>query len=111
MNLILLHALMRLFNAKLISPGGFVKLALLIGVAFGLVTCLGWREHTSFLCGTTAVLGMRFEDSALLGTVYLVAYHGFVLLAPILLIAAGILAAHEKWSAVMARKRQAEERN
>ena len=106
MKLALLHALMRLFQAKLISPGGFVKLAMLIGVAFGFVTCLGWREHTSFLCGTTAVPGMRLEDSALLGTIYLAAYHSFVLLAPILLIAAGLLAGLEKWSAERARKRE-----
>ena len=108
MKLLLLHSLMRLFHAKLISPGGFVKLALLIGLAFGLVTCLGWREHTSFLSGTTGVPDMRFEDSALRGTVYLAAYHSIVLLAPTLLIAAFVFGGLEKWAARAETQQQRE---
>ena len=77
------------------SPGGFLVRALLVALAFGIVHVLGWREETRFLSGTPA--------SALEGVLYLLAYFAFVLLAPTLVLGAGILAVLD---ALAARKPQ-----
>ena len=68
---------------------GFLKRAVLYSLAFGLAHLLGFRAYTSLLSGTASfgVLQCMF------GTVYLVLYLGFVLLAPVLLIASGLLTA------------------
>lgn len=70
------------------SPRGFLVRALLIAVAFAVVHVLGWREETRFLSGTPA--------SASLGAIYAFIYFGFVLIAPTLVLAAGIFAVLER---------------
>lgn len=52
---------------------------------------LGWREHTSFLSGTGPT-GNDSEPSLVRGGIYVLAYMGFVLVAPVLVLAAGIFA-------------------
>jgi hypothetical protein len=52
----------------------------------------GLREYTTFLSGTTGDLGTTIERSGLYGTAYIVLYLGCVVVAPILLLAAGLLA-------------------
>jgi len=86
----------RLWNAGL-SPGGLLVRAALITMFFAACHFAGWREHTTFLSGTPASGGGSVITSALLGVVYMAGYFGFVLLAPILVLAAGLLFAFERW--------------
>lgn len=76
---------------RLSTPGGFLRIAILVAVAYLACHWLGWRVYASFLSGT----GATGEDGKLplvLGAVYVVAYMGFVLATPILVLAAGIFA-------------------
>ncbi len=82
----------RAVGAKVFSPAGFLVRALLIAVAFAVCHFVGLREHTSFLSGTTASVSGGMDRSLLLGTLYIAVYLAFVLLCPILLIAAALLA-------------------
>ncbi len=56
----------------------------------------GLREYTTFLSGTTGDLGTTIERSGLYGTTYIVLYLGCVVVAPILLLAAGLLKLWQK---------------
>ena len=84
------------WNAGL-TPGGLLVRAALVAVFFAACHLAGWREHTTFLSGTPASAGGSVNTSALLGVVYMAAYFGLVLLAPILVLAAGLLFAFERW--------------
>ena len=95
MNLPKRNWLGRLWKADL-TPGGLLVRAALIGVFFAACHLAGWREHTTFLSGTPASAGGSVNTSALLGVVYMAGYFGFVLLAPILGLAAGLLFAFER---------------
>jgi hypothetical protein len=77
-----------LIRAPLFSPLGFVARALLLAVLFGACEVAGWREHTTFISGTPMSAGAGINASATRGLIYMFAYFGFVLAAPILLIAA-----------------------
>ena len=81
------------------TPGGLLVRAALIAVFFAACHFAGWREHTTFLSGTAASAGGSVNTSALLGVVYMAGYFGFVLLAPILTLAAGLLFALERLAA------------
>jgi hypothetical protein len=85
----------RLWNAGL-TPGGLLVRAALIAVFFVACHLAGWREHTTFLSGTPASTGGSVNTSAVLGVVYMAGYFGFVLLAPIFALAAGLLFAFER---------------
>lgn len=80
-----------LAQARLLSPRGFVARALLLAVIFAGCELAGWREHTTFISGTATSTSTGLNTSATLGLIYLLAYFGFVLAAPILLLAAAIL--------------------
>jgi hypothetical protein len=79
------------FNGSFLSPRYLVRCAILIALLFGIVTVAGLRDYTSILSGTVGSLRLGWQISALLGFAYIFAYLGFVLLAPILLIAVGLL--------------------
>lgn len=85
----------RLWNAGL-TPGGFLVRAALIALFFAACHAAGWREHTTFLSGTAASAGGSANTSIILGVIYMAGYFGFVLLAPILTLAAGFLFAFER---------------
>ena len=55
----------------------------------------GWREHTTFLSGTTE--GGDPRTSLILSTLYMLVYFCAVVLAPILALAAGLLWALSRW--------------
>ena len=65
----------------------FLVGALICILAFGLVHLLGFRANTSFLSGTGSIK----EEEITNGIIYIIMYAGFVILAPVLLIAAGLL--------------------
>ena len=75
----------------------FLSVAVTLVVFFCLFHLVGFREHTAFLSGTTgsAEVGMRL--SAFYGIVYILLYLGCVVIAPILVLAAGLLALWQKF--------------
>jgi hypothetical protein len=84
--------LRELIRAPFLSPLGFVGRALLLALAFGICELAGWREHTTFISGTATSADAGIGSSVTLGLIYMLAYFGFVLAAPIFLLAAGMLA-------------------
>jgi hypothetical protein len=81
----------RIITPGFLTPKGFVLRAAILAVVFATCHFVGWREHTSFLSGTAASASDALHASAILGVIYIAVYFGFVLVAPILLLAAAIL--------------------
>jgi len=73
------------------SPRYFLWRALTLGVLFFIVHLAGLRDYTAFLSGTPGEVGAGMRTSALYGTVYIFFYFGAVLVAPTLVLAAGIV--------------------
>lgn len=73
---------------RVVSPLGFLGTALVIVCVFCVTHLLGWREETRFLSGTSAAVHQ--------GLVYLLAYFAFVLVAPTLVLGAGVFALLER---------------
>ena len=86
----------RLVGADFFSPKDFVRHAVLIVVLFAVVHLFGLREYTSIISGTMASPTLGAETCTLLAIIYMVFYFGAVVLAPVLLIAAGLLLLWEK---------------
>ena len=82
--------LKRLARIEGFSPMGFVCVAAVLIAVWGVCELAGQREATTFLSGTA--LGNDFTSTVRRGTVYLLAYFGGTLGAPIFLIAAALLA-------------------
>ena len=57
----------------------------------------GLQEYTTFLSGTSANPNVSWQTAALLGLIHLLLYVAFILLVPISLITAGLLAAWNRW--------------
>lgn len=89
---------LKLIHAPFLSPLGFVARALLLAVLFGICEFAGWREHTTFISGTAASADAGINSSVTFGLIYLLAYFGFVLVAPILMISAVLLVAFRRIS-------------
>ncbi len=87
----------RLWQAGAFSPTAFLVRAVIITVLFGISEPVGLREYTSFLSGTSANLNVSWQTAAIFGLIHLVLYVGFILLVPIFLITAGLLAAWNRW--------------
>ena len=85
----LLGFLRRLWKAEAFSPAGLVLRAILITVLLCASELLGLREYTTFLSGTSANVNLSWHTASLLGLIHLLLYVAFILLVPILLIAAG----------------------
>ena len=92
------HQIAALWRAELFSPKDFVHRAVVLAVIFVAVHIAGLREYTCFLNGTAGSVELGRGLSALLGLAYVFAYLGFVLLVPILLLAAAILAGWKRLS-------------
>ena len=74
------------------TPKDFLLKALLLSTLFLAAHLAGWREYTTFLSGTSATPELSWNQAAFRGMVYLLLFFGQVLMVPILLIAAGLLA-------------------
>lgn len=72
--------------------------AVLLALTFALVHALGFRAYTSILSGT----GSCNDRETLCGLAYLTLYAVFVILVPVLLLAAGLLAL-TAWTIVVTR--------
>lgn len=86
-------------RADFFSPKDFVRHAILIIILFLGVHLAGLREFTSILNGTSGSVELGPDVSAVLGAIYLLAYLGLVLLVPMLLLAAALLAGWRRWKA------------
>src|SRR4051794_2746770 len=82
-----------------LSPQHFLSVAVTLGVFFMLVHLVGFREHTALLSGTAASADVGMRLSAFYGIVYILLYLGCVVVAPILVLAAGLLALWQKFLA------------
>ena len=83
--------LRELFGHGMLSPKGFLLRAFYLALFFAVCHVAGLREHMTFISGTAASLDGRASNSAVLGVIYLCAYFGGVLAAPVLTLAAAIL--------------------
>jgi hypothetical protein len=77
---------------ELFSPRGFLICAATLALAFAVCHVAGLREYTSILCGQAPTGSYADWWAIHLGMAYVVFYFAFVLVVPILVLAAGILA-------------------
>jgi hypothetical protein len=101
-----LSFLHHLWKAEIFSPAGLVVRAITITVLFCASELLGLREYTTFLSGTSANVNLAWHTASILGLIHLLLYVGFILLVPILLITAGLVATWNRWSARSQAARQ-----
>jgi len=78
-------------RSEFLSPRDLLQRAGTISVLFLLVHLAGFREFTGVLNGTIGSLTLGWKLSAFLAVVYIVIYLAFVVLVPVLMLAAGIL--------------------
>lgn len=81
-------------DLKSVSPLGLAARALLLIGIYAVCELIGLRENTTFLSGTQAA--SAWNSTVVLGLLYLFAYYGFILAAPILLLAAALLSAWDR---------------
>ena len=86
------HRIAALWRAELFSPKDFLRRAVVVAVIFLAVHLAGLRDYTCILNGTVASSELGRGMSAFLGLAYVFAYLAFVVLVPILLLAAAMLA-------------------
>ena len=85
------------WSGAFFSAKYFLVRALALAVLFLAAHLAGLREYTTFISGTSGGPDVSMQTSALYGATYLALYMGCVVLAPILLLAAGLLVALEKF--------------
>ena len=78
-----------LFYIVFLQPPALVTWAMLIVLFYWALTFLGWREYTTVLSGTFPT-GVPAQHAAQNAAVYMAAYFGAVLVAPIMILGAGI---------------------
>lgn len=78
-------------RAEFLSPKDMLQRAIAISGLFLLVHLAGFREYTSILNGTIGSLALGWNFSAFLAVFYIVLYLAFVILVPVLILAAVIL--------------------
>lgn len=99
-----LHTVRRL---PAFTPLWLVARAALIAVVYLVVHCAGWRDYASFLSGTTTAGGGFNNPHAFMGVFYIACHFAFVLLAPVLLLTAGM-----QWALIaLATRRKSYSRN
>ena len=80
------------WGGEFCSTRYFLMRALALGVLFLVAHLAGLREYTTFLSGTAANPEAGLRVSSFLGMVYILLYLGVVVMAPILILAAGLVA-------------------
>lgn len=78
-------------RAEFLSARDLLQRAVAISGLFLVVHLAGFREFTGVLNGTIGSLTLGWNFSAFLAVIYIVFYLAFVVLVPILILAAGIL--------------------
>ena len=75
-------------RSEFLSPLYLVQWAILISAMFLITEAAGLRDFASVLNGTVGSMTLGWEGSIILAVIYVVAYLAFVVLMPILLLAA-----------------------
>lgn len=91
----------RRMRGSIASPLYLLEWAAMLTILFVIVQLAGLREFTSVLNGTVGSTHLSWQTASFLGAAYIFVYLGFVLVAPILLLAAGIL---KIWQRIVATK-------
>jgi membrane protein implicated in regulation of membrane protease activity len=78
-------------RAEFLSPRDLLQRALGISVLFLLAHLAGLREFTSVLNGTVGSVAAGWKLSSFLALIYILLYLAFVILVPVLVLAAMIL--------------------
>jgi hypothetical protein len=81
---------------RLWSPRGFTVRAVVLAALFLLCGAAGLKQYTAALSGTAPAGSSARLLYVLLGALYIGSYLGFAVLAPILVLAAGIWAASDQ---------------
>jgi hypothetical protein len=98
MNSILWPRVRAFWSADFLSAKDLVRRAAVISVVYLVAQLIGLREFTTVLTGTAGSVQLGWRMSAFLGLLYLCIYLAFVLLVPMLLIAATLLALYRKYT-------------
>jgi hypothetical protein len=85
-------------NGPLPSAGYFLEWAGLLMALFVIANLAGLRQFTSVLNGTVGSTTLDWQTASFLGAAYVMVYLAFVLGAPTLIIAAGILTLWRKFA-------------
>lgn len=83
-------------RSEFLSPQDMIQRAAAISCLFLLVHFAGFREYTGILNGTIGSMALGWELSAIPAVFYIVLYLAFVIVVPVLLVAAMLLAVW-KW--------------
>jgi len=83
-------------RAEFMSPRDMLQRAVAISGLYLLVHLAGFREYTGILNGTIGSLDLGWKLSTFLAGIYILVYLAFVLLVPMLILAAMILKVWER---------------
>lgn len=84
-------------RAEFLSPRDLLQRALGISVLYLLAHLAGLREFTSVLNGTIGSVAAGWKLSGFLALIYILLYLAFVILVPVLVLAAAILAVGQRF--------------
>lgn len=87
----------RIREMRRCSPGGFLLWAAMLLILFGVVHAAGFREYAAILSGTPAQGPFPPVLTQFFAAAYIVLYVAAVVLAPILVVGAGLFHALERW--------------
>jgi hypothetical protein len=83
----------RMWQAEAFSPEALVVRAATLAALYAVSCVAGLQEYTTFLSGTSPNVNLSWRTASTLGLIHLLLHFSFILLVPILLITAGLLAA------------------
>lgn len=82
------NSLLRTIISLPVRPLTWTTIAVLIGTVFVVLHLLGWRSDTSIISGTVPMEGVAGEMAIMRGVAYALVWFTFIIVSPILLIAA-----------------------
>jgi hypothetical protein len=83
-------------RAPFFSPAGFLVRAASLAAVYGLLHLFGLRDYATVLSGGLPAADSSPSLAAFLGLAYVLAYFGWVIAVPVLVLASGVLAALER---------------
>lgn len=84
-------------RAEFMSPKDMLQRAAAICILYLLVHLAGFREYTGILNGTIGSVALGWKLSTFLAGIYIMLYLAFVLLVPVLVLAAAILTVWQRF--------------
>jgi len=93
-------------RAEFLSVRDMLQRAAAISVIFLLAHLAGFREYTGILNGTIGSLTLGWNLSAFLAVIYILFYLGFVVLVPVLVLAAILLTVWQRFRGKTGTHRQ-----